>query len=697
MSAQPLSLLFGVHAHQPVGNFPAVIDQAVERCYRPFLATLGAYPEFRFAVHFSGWLLGELGERHPDVIETLAAMVGRGQVELFGAGDCEPVLAAIPERDRDSQLAAMHARLERRFGLRPAGAWLTERVWESSVVPSLVRAGIRYVLVDDYHFLCAGVEPAALDRHFATEEGGLRLDVFPISEALRYRFPFAPAEQALGWLQQRAREGQAAAVHFDDLEKFGIWPETHDWVYRRGWLARFVEAVLACGEVRAETFAAFHARQAPRGPVYLPSTSYIEMNEWTLPAAAARRFAELQRREREEGRFEASKAFVRGGIWRNFLQRYPEANWLHKRMQHASARLAALGPAHPQRAQLQELLHRAQSNDAYWHGLFGGLYLPHLRRAAWHSLAALEARLDRLQPRPPLLRADLDLDGRDEWLLTDGRVQAALRDDGFAAPHELLCYALEHNFGDTLARRAEAYHERIGAQAQHEREGGGIASAHDRVQSRHPISPADLQTDAEPRAIAVDWLLAPGEEPLLLDAYRGMGAALPDAAVPPGQGRGAGTDGDEGGSPPATRLAFEADVGGGHVRKRIGIGRGAILVEWECTGLAGRRLRTRLNLALPSCDGFGGRYLLADGSIPCGFGQPLAIEAATALTLDDRELDGWLRLECEPACRVAAAPLHTVSLSEGGFEKIMQAAVVDLVFPIEGERARLALRLLPGR
>ena len=52
-----VTLLLGVHAHQPVGNFPEVIEDAHLRCYKPFLETLHAYPEFRFAAHFSGWPL----------------------------------------------------------------------------------------------------------------------------------------------------------------------------------------------------------------------------------------------------------------------------------------------------------------------------------------------------------------------------------------------------------------------------------------------------------------------------------------------------------------------------------------------------------------------------------------------------------------------------------------------------------------
>ena len=277
MNQTPVSLLFGVHAHQPVGNFPAVIDDALERCYRPFLRTLLRYPEFRFAAHFSGWLLGELLERHPADMEMLAQMVLRGQVELFGAGDTEPVLAAIPARDRVAQIEAMNLRLERAFGTRPAGAWLTERVWEATVVPSLQAGGIRYVVVDDYHFLCTGRAEHELDRHFTTEEDGVPLNVFPISEALRYRLPFAPADESARWIGAMSGAGRAAAIYFDDIEKFGIWPETYEWVYEKGWLQQFIEAVLASPDIRTETFAQFHARVPARGLVYLPTTSYLSL------------------------------------------------------------------------------------------------------------------------------------------------------------------------------------------------------------------------------------------------------------------------------------------------------------------------------------------------------------------------------------------------------------------------------------
>ena len=272
----------------------------------------------------------------------LKEMVARGQVELVGAGETEPVLAVIPNRDRIGQVLTLSDKLEKKFGQRPQGAWLTERVWEATVVPALADAGIKYVTVDDYHFLCTGKKAATLSGFYTTEEDGRRLDLFPISEALRYRFPFSPANEAVQYLESLASEGEDAAIYFDDIEKFGIWPETYEWVYEKGWLEDFIRGVLGSTLIKPMKYCDYHAEAHTRGIVYLPTTSYIEMNEWTLPAAAANGYADLIQAARDQGFFERDKAFLRGGIWKNFITRYPEANWMHKRMLQLSQRLADL-------------------------------------------------------------------------------------------------------------------------------------------------------------------------------------------------------------------------------------------------------------------------------------------------------------------------------------------------------------------
>jgi len=657
-----VSLLFGVHAHQPVGNFPEVLEDAHQRCYKPFLETVYQYPEFRFALHSSGWLLEWLMAHHPDDMALLRAMAARGQVEFFGAGDMEPVLAVIPYRDRMSQLAAMSDRLEHYFQQRPQGAWLTERVWEATVVPALADSGIGYVMVDDYHFLCAGTPREKLGGYHTTEEDGRVLDLYPISEALRYRLPFSPAPEAVAYIESLAtHEDHTAAIYFDDIEKFGIWPETYDWVYGRGWLKAFIEGVLASTQIRSRHFADHHREAASKGVAYLPTVSYSEMGEWSLPAAAAHRYAELVNAARHEGVLERDRPFIRGGIWKNFLTRYPEANWMHKRMLSLSARLAKL-PADQVRQDLVQLLHEAQSNDAYWHGLFGGLYLPHLRRAVWHAIVQLERRLDALLPRADAASSDLDLDGIQEIFMKSLALQAVVRPDPDAAVIELSSYVLNQNFGDTLRRYEEHYHDkaRQGMGAAQEHQGEGIASAHDIVRFKHAIEAADLTPDTRSRGLFVEtWTDYDAKLPVAYQSQVVQGNAV--------------------------LCMGQAGEGAVRVGKIFGVRDHALNVAIKASPRGGGRgrLSTRLNLAVPCCDGPAGRYVVR-GEIPGGFGQRFSWESLDALSLEDHYLKGAIQLAISPPAKVKVQPHFTVSQSEAGFEKIMQAVELTLTWEVEG-------------
>lgn len=648
--AKSISLLLGVHAHQPVGNFTQVLDDAHDRCYGPFLRVLHRYPAFKFAIHISGWLLDYMLKNYPADMKLLKEMVKRGQAELVGAGYTEPVLAVIPEVDRLGQLQRMSDLLEHALGQRPQGAWLTERVWEATVVPSLADSGIRYSTVDDYHFLCTGKHVSELDGYYTTEENGRQLDLFPISEALRYRLPFSPAQEAVSYLESLAQEdGAPAAIYFDDIEKFGIWPETYEWVYEKGWLTQFIEGVLASGIIKTERYCDYHARAKTRGVVYLPTTSYIEMNEWTLPVPAAHQYADLVHASKASGQFEQNKSFLRGGIWKNFLMRYPEANWMHKRMLGLSRRLHAL-PKKKQTAAMLDALYEAQANDAYWHGLFGGLYLPHLRRAIYNAIVRLEALLDAVEPRQPKLVADLDLDGDDEIFIQNGVVQAVLRQDGSAALCEFDAYRLNHNFADTLSMPHEHYHRKVHAQQAVQQQGSGIANPHERVSLKHEIRPEDMAIDERQKLMFLDQWLADGAG--IRPRYV--------TAVNAGMTHGA---------------TFEAPLGVGKVRKSVALEDTRLYVAYDFDGISGGVFQATVNIAMPSCDGPAGRFRVG-GEIMGGFGQLLQLDGMRRIVLEDAVLGGQLIVSVNVPVSLHSEPCFSVSQSEAGFEKIMQAVTL---------------------
>ncbi|MEI8257559.1 MAG: alpha-amylase/4-alpha-glucanotransferase domain-containing protein, partial [Deltaproteobacteria bacterium] len=478
-------------------------------------------------------------------------------------------------------------------------------------------------------------------------------------------------QDTVGYIESLAREqGSAAAIYFDDIEKFGIWPETYEWVYEKGWLRQFIERVLASGKIATQTFGEYHERVRTRGVVYLPTTSYIEMNEWTLPTPAAHAYADLVEREKRNGSFDASKAFLRGGIWKNFVSRYPEANWMHKRMLALSDRLSRV-PEALRTEEMQRLLYVAQANDAYWHGLSGGLYLPHLRRSVYASLLKLEAMLDQIDPRPQNQCVDLDLDGVDELFLRNSMLQAAVKLDGSAAVVEIDSYALSQNFGDTLRRHSEHYHRRVlgGPVAVHK--GDGIASAHDRLDLKHDISAADMEPDSAARSSFRDAFVG-------LD---GVGRPLADYGLR--QVNGAG-------------VAFAAERGGATLEKNIAVSGDCINVAYrfagafQAAGVSG--FKTTIDLAMPSCDGPGARFVYR-GAVAGGLGQPLDLDDATELVLDDSFMGGSVTLRSNVPVGLSAAPCYTVSQSEGGFEKIMQSVTLTLSWPLDAAHREVNLSL----
>ncbi|MFA7495236.1 MAG: alpha-amylase/4-alpha-glucanotransferase domain-containing protein [Acidithiobacillus sp.] len=655
-------LLLGVHAHQPVGNFPHVIDDAVLRCYHPFLEAMHRFPEFPFAIHISGWLLAYMVREHPKTILLLQNMVTRHQAELVGAGDTEPVLAAIPHADRITQIQAMSDRLDKHFGQRPVGAWLTERVWDPSVVPALQEAGVKYVMVDDYHFLCAGAASNQLGSFHRTEENGQSIDVFPISEALRYRLPFSEAATAVSYIEDLSLHNPGSAgIYFDDIEKFGVWPETYSWVYEKGWLEQFLRGVLASPHIQPLRFKDYLHQHRPQGIIYLPTVSYSEMNEWTLAPDAARTYAAFLEQEKAAGRIEERKSLIRGGIWKNFMTRYPESNWMQKRMLQLSKRFHAL-PKRQQSKAMREDLHESQANDAYWHGLFGGIYLPHLRRAVYNAIVRLEAQLDQIQPRPALQSHDVDLDGYDELFYHNNSQQLIIRPTPYAAVAEWDCYALKHNLGDTLARRDEAYYDKIRhGHSAPEAPSEGIASAHDRISFKTEITTEDLAADLSPCQSFQEWLDA---DPIhYQDSH--IRHEIPH---------------------------FSGGVGDAWaVSKEYQLTESRLRVQYRLESAHAdndtHAFHSRLFLAMPSCDGPAGQFF-ADAVSQGGFGMPIHGEDTTQITLEDAVLGGKIILSCNPPMRWESMPHLTVSQSEAGFEKIMQALKLDLFWSVQAGKAQ---------
>lgn len=448
-----VSLLFGIHMHQPVDNFGEAVEEAVSLCYRPFFQTMVQYPEFKFSVHCSGWLLDFIMQKHPDIFENMQKLTKSGSIEWIGAGYYEPVLSAIPSKDRVAQINMLTEFIEKNLGVKPKGLWLTERVWESSIIPDIAECGLDFAVVDDYHFLSSGFDANKMDGYYTTEESGVDIGLFPISKSLRYALPFFTPEKAIETVLEHKQSDSSAAIIFDDGEKFGLWPETHEWVYNQKWLSKFIEGILAHKEIQTMHYATYKEQHRSLGIAYLNNTSYIEMGEWSLEAKHTLALEELKEKLGQHYFDNLGVAFIKGGIWKNFFIKYPESNYLHKRMLYFSLKQKQMNQAD------KDSLYRLQTNDVFWHGVFGGLYLPNLRDNAYTYLLKLEKAQAKKKITYEVL--DIDKDGYDELKVLTSDLSMVFSSKNGGQMVEFGSLTSFFNWQNTLMRRKEAYHEKI--------------------------------------------------------------------------------------------------------------------------------------------------------------------------------------------------------------------------------------------
>ena len=723
--APRISLALAIHNHQPVGNFGWVFAEVYDRAYLPMLEALERHPGVRLSLHYTGPLLEWIAAERPEFLARLGALIARQQVELLGGGLYEPILASLPEPDRIDQLTRMASLIEGIAGHRPRGAWLAERVWEPDLPTSLAAAGYVWTILDDQHFRAASIPEANLWGAYTTEDQGNLLTVFGTEQGLRYRIPFGSVEDVIDYLRAHATEaGDRVGMMGDDGEKFGAWPTTHEHCWGPGrWVERFFEALEANADwLSTTTPSRWLDTKLPIGRVYLPTSSYAEMGEWALPPDEAVVFGRLVHDAVERKAPEAR--WLRGGFWRNFQVKYREINDLHKQMLRTS-RKVALMPEGPERTSALDHLHRGQSNDCYWHGLFGGIYISHMRLASFEHLIAAEDLADAAAaaggsaPRTGR-HVDIDIDGVDEVLFEAPGQVVGIKPDAGGAIAEWDARAPRHALTAVLRRRPEAYHERLIEAARSGRlkvepaagggdhgaadgdgaggdGAGGVESIHELVQAREPHLESRLYYDAFERRSALVHLF--DSETGLDSLVNGTAIDRADIVETPYDVTELTADhvvvrrdavARTGPVPQPIRVEKTFRLAGGRQSPRLAVG---VQLQNRSDSVLAGRLALEWNLTF-----------LGGGGNPAAWyeigGSHLPHDSSGTQPDTDRVVSGntyiGIRLvtDVAPAADAWWYPIDTISNSESGFERVYQGSSLVFSWPVQlaaGEHLEVAV------
>jgi hypothetical protein len=687
-----VAFLFCVHNHQPVGNFPYVLENAHGKAYLPFIEVLKKYPFMKISIHYSGILWDFFKERHPEFLETLRELVKRGQLEMMTGGYYEPILAVVPDEDKVGQVQSLTQTIKEETGVIPQGMWLAERVWEPHLPRYLAKAGVEYTTIDDYHFKKSGLREEDLYGYYLTEEDARVIKIFPGSETLRYIIPFSPPEETLDYLS-RLKGSSRAAIFADDGEKFGVWPFTYHSVYEEGWLERFFQII---GEnldwIEPMSLGTYAKRQKPLGRIYLSCSSYMEMDEWSLPTEAMVEYGKVVERLKTFPEGGPIRRFIKGGFWRNFFAKYPESNDLHKRVLHLREKVGEGEKKIPGSKDPLPYLYRAQCNDAYWHGVFGGLYLPHLRHALYENLIKAETLYDQEVHQgkewADIERLDLNGDGDEEIILKNPEMVLLLGTRG-GSLLEMDFRPKAFNILATLTRRKEGYHQKL-LDSQEGGSGEKIRTVHEISVSKSDLD-RSLCFDTYRKVSLMDHFIA---EPMDFESFQS------------GQYQ---EEGD------FVNQLYEADLGGEGRKEEVLLSRSGSLLK------DGKRYPIKVEKRLiPSLDrsdlkaayriiyegdekkrtNFGvefninllagnapDRYYLIPGHEPED--RRLASVGECFDVSEVRLVDEWVGMEVvltvNKSCSLWRYPVETVSLSESGFERIFQGSCLLFYWPLELE------------
>ncbi|MFX1293703.1 MAG: alpha-amylase/4-alpha-glucanotransferase domain-containing protein [Promethearchaeota archaeon] len=254
-----------------------------------------------------------------------------------------------------------------------------------------------------------------------------------------------------------------------------MWGTTNKICYEEGfdgtpWMNKLFSTIEKLSWCRSITLSEYFQEFEPRGLVYMPTASYDKMSYWVLPTPERISLDGLinQAKSNKLDKSEEIIKFLRGGFWRQFLVKYYEANNMHKKMLYVHEKFRFIerkwGRNERTKKALREIL-KAQCNDPYWHGQFGGVYFAFMRHNIYNYLIKAEKLIDKISEThikitPAVHPYDIDKDGREEILLETSLITLYFHPFRGGSVYEIDHKEKAVNILNTFQRRKEAYYSK---------------------------------------------------------------------------------------------------------------------------------------------------------------------------------------------------------------------------------------------
>jgi alpha-amylase len=216
-------------------NNRRIVEKVANKSYRPMNALLeellATYPEFRFALSFSGTALDQFEAYAPDVLESFQRLVATGRVEVL-ADTYHHSLAffySVPEFER--QVAKHAQRIKELFNYSPKVFRNTELSYRNDLAKWCDENGYLGIMAEGWEPVLGWRSPNYVYRPVGTSRIKLLLKNYKLSDDVAFRFgnrawesfPLT-SETYAKWIHSHHGNGQTINL-FMDYETFG----EHQW------------------------------------------------------------------------------------------------------------------------------------------------------------------------------------------------------------------------------------------------------------------------------------------------------------------------------------------------------------------------------------------------------------------------------------------------------------------------------------
>jgi len=383
-----IKLILGSHAHVPYGANNAEFENVYMNLMRPFVTSLYRYPKLQAVLHYSGVLLHWVERSHPELFMLINDMIARRQAEMLGGGFYEPMLPIIPLQDKIGQIELLTTYIRKQFGKRPQGCWIPGYVWEQGLVSPLASCGMGFTFLDRRQFVLAGGN----DAPCVCEDQGKLITVFPVFRSIEEDLTKKNIKNILKDFNSINNESRERIVSiFPD--KLNMGPDgSADWAW-----GNFFDELSGC-ENFAETANPGKLLKTINNAqkLYIPDSTRDELS---VPP-------------------------------RRFIIENPEARGIYSKMIFTNVLINQLRGDKSRKLSAHEELWKAQSCDLFCSK--GKRLRSHLVRNAAYAALLRAEQVTREKGRfaPSLVPFDFNLDGVEEWLFQDAKINCYVQSAG---------------------------------------------------------------------------------------------------------------------------------------------------------------------------------------------------------------------------------------------------------------------------